>query len=408
MNKIRISIAVLFLIFISPTFSLYCLCSPTSNELTVVIDPGHGGSNHGANYNGWQEEDITLTTAIALKKKLEEYNNVDVYLTRDSNISLSLEERAAFSKQMNADILISIHYNASENHDLYGTEVWIPSSGKNYYLAKGLGETLLNKYAENSYYDRCVKTKIGENGKDYYGIIRNAAEYSIPAIIMEHCFIDNPTDETTLNADQIELFGIWDAEAIAEYYGLPYKTEPELSYKPYANMPSYTEYDNITVYDDQTAPTDAAVKILGEQNSKTSEIELTAYDNESKIIYYSYSTNNGLDWSELKKWDGDNSCIFSADLSSCDVLYARIYNCFDLFTECSLPIVKKSEVSTSALTTTPPLPETESDAYEDTTQPYTATTSEITEHKTATHLLFISLFFLICSLTFLILGNRQI
>ncbi|MBQ6554649.1 MAG: N-acetylmuramoyl-L-alanine amidase [Firmicutes bacterium] len=311
--------------------------------LSVVIDPGHGGTNHGANYNGWHEEDITLITSLAMKERLEEFNNVEVYITRENNVALSLEERATFARNVDADILISLHYNASEKHDFYGTEVWVPSSGINYILAKGLGECLIRKYTQAGYYDRCVKTKIGEEEKDYYGIIRNAAEYSIPAIIMEHCFIDNGIDERTLSMKKIKQFGIWDAEAVAEYYGLTPKNEPKQPYKPIADIPSDASYNTGIIYDDRTEPTDVKLTIISTDINGQTKIELSANDPESKLIYYSYSTDGGVTWTGLKKWDGGECCTFTVDLNSCNILCARAYNCFDLFTECSIPVKPNTE-----------------------------------------------------------------
>ncbi|MBQ8941324.1 MAG: N-acetylmuramoyl-L-alanine amidase [Firmicutes bacterium] len=311
--------------------------------LSVVIDPGHGGTNHGANYNGWHEEDITLITSLAMKERLEDFNNVKVYITREDDVSLSLEERAAFAHNADADILISLHYNASEKHDLYGTEVWVPSSGINYTLAKGLGECLIKKYTDKGYYDRCVKTKIGESEKDYYGIIRNAAEYSIPSIIMEHCFIDNSIDENTLDMEKIKQFGVWDAEAVAEYYDLPPKTTPKHPYKPIPDIITDPSYNNEIIYDDRTEPTDVKLNIISTDSNGNAEIELSAHDSESKLIYYSYSTNGGIDWTDLKKWSSGEHCIFTVDLSGCNTLCARAYNCFDLFTECSIPVKSNTE-----------------------------------------------------------------
>ena len=92
-----------------------CYAAPT---ITVVIDPGHGGpatvaTNLGACYNGLQEKDMTLATAMALKSELEKYGNVTVYLTRNTDVEISLKDRIAAAKLVNADVVVSVHYNAS-------------------------------------------------------------------------------------------------------------------------------------------------------------------------------------------------------------------------------------------------------------------------------------------------------
>ena len=71
----------------------------------IVIDPGHGGENLGAQVDGYTEKEMTMIVAKAMKEELETYDNVVVYLTRESDQELSLEERAQFAKDRNADFL---------------------------------------------------------------------------------------------------------------------------------------------------------------------------------------------------------------------------------------------------------------------------------------------------------------
>jgi len=74
----------------------------------IVIDPGHGGENLGAQIDGYTEKEMTLIVARAMKEELETYDNVVVYLTRESDQELSLEERAQFAKDRNADFLFCL------------------------------------------------------------------------------------------------------------------------------------------------------------------------------------------------------------------------------------------------------------------------------------------------------------
>ena len=74
----------------------------------IVIDPGHGGENLGAQVDGYTEKEMTMIVAKAMKKELENYDNVVVYLTRESDQELSLEERAQFAKDRNADFLFCL------------------------------------------------------------------------------------------------------------------------------------------------------------------------------------------------------------------------------------------------------------------------------------------------------------
>ena len=61
-----------------------------AEPVVVVLDPGHGGENLGAEYNGYTEKDMTMIVATAMKEELEKYEGVEVYLTRDVDKDMSL------------------------------------------------------------------------------------------------------------------------------------------------------------------------------------------------------------------------------------------------------------------------------------------------------------------------------
>ena len=78
------------------------------HELVIVIDPGHGGTqggaDDGASYDGITERYINVATAKAMYEELSTYEGVTVYLTHDSpDTQMSLRERAEFAKSVNAD-----------------------------------------------------------------------------------------------------------------------------------------------------------------------------------------------------------------------------------------------------------------------------------------------------------------
>ncbi len=94
----------------------------------VVIDPGHGGSNLGATTpEGWREKDLTLTLAKMLKKKLLRVSGLKVYLTREQDQDLALEERSKFANQVKGDLFISIHANAYNSIRVSGVESYFLS-----------------------------------------------------------------------------------------------------------------------------------------------------------------------------------------------------------------------------------------------------------------------------------------
>jgi len=92
----------------------------------IVIDPGHGGHDPGAQARGLNEADVTLDVALRLEKLLQD-DGVDVVLTRRSNIYVPLEERTAIANRENADLFLSIHANASRNTAAQGVETYFLS-----------------------------------------------------------------------------------------------------------------------------------------------------------------------------------------------------------------------------------------------------------------------------------------
>jgi N-acetylmuramoyl-L-alanine amidase len=80
---------------------------------TIVIDPGHGGSDPGAiGRHGLMEKDVTLDIARRLRDRLEAAGGYRVLLTRDNDRKLRLKDRVAFATEHQADLFISVHINA--------------------------------------------------------------------------------------------------------------------------------------------------------------------------------------------------------------------------------------------------------------------------------------------------------
>ncbi|MCG3172372.1 MAG: hypothetical protein GMKNLPBB_00522 [Myxococcota bacterium] len=87
----------------------------------VVIDPGHGGHDHGAiGKRGVNEKDVVLKISRSLAKMLREELGVEVTLTREDDRFIELEERSAIARTADADLFISIHANASPSRKVRG------------------------------------------------------------------------------------------------------------------------------------------------------------------------------------------------------------------------------------------------------------------------------------------------
>jgi N-acetylmuramoyl-L-alanine amidase len=92
----------------------------------VVIDPGHGGHDPGAQGKSLDEADLTLDVALRLEKLLQQ-DGFDVVLTRRTDVYVPLEERTAIANRENADLFLSIHANASRNEAARGVETYFLS-----------------------------------------------------------------------------------------------------------------------------------------------------------------------------------------------------------------------------------------------------------------------------------------
>jgi N-acetylmuramoyl-L-alanine amidase len=95
---------------------------------TVVIDPGHGGAEVGAQGpSGTLEKDVTLAIARKLRAALVNTLGLQAFLTRDRDLEVPLDDRAAVANNYKADLFVSIHANASRASGAKGSEVYFLS-----------------------------------------------------------------------------------------------------------------------------------------------------------------------------------------------------------------------------------------------------------------------------------------
>lgn len=92
--------------------------------MTVIIDPGHGGIDDGAVRSKHKEADITLEVSRRLNTLLNKDRSFKTLMTRESDKSVSLNERAQLARAKKADIFISIHVNSSPDAKAHGAEFY--------------------------------------------------------------------------------------------------------------------------------------------------------------------------------------------------------------------------------------------------------------------------------------------
>lgn len=196
-----------------------------NTKRVIVIDAGHGGSDPGALGANAKEKEITLAAAKALKTKLERTGRYTVVLTRENDTYVGLEQRVQISRRAQADLFISLHADAGENHATRGASVYTLSdrgsdrvaagSNSNWAInVDGVGgdqsvrqilfdltqRNTRNKSAEfaemliqNVGSDRPLLTRAH---RDAGYVVLFAPD--VPAVLLEMGFITNTSDEETL------------------------------------------------------------------------------------------------------------------------------------------------------------------------------------------------------------------
>ncbi|MBW2370847.1 MAG: N-acetylmuramoyl-L-alanine amidase [Deltaproteobacteria bacterium] len=188
----------------------------------IVIDPGHGGKDYGAPgyLKGVHEKNLTLQIARRLRDKIKTELGCEVFLTRNSDKYLTLEERTAIANTLNADLFVSIHTNSHRDRRAFGIETYIlnfatdneailVAARENATSAKNISDlqTILTdlmhhtKVDESSRLASHVQSTMHKNLKKNYSQIRDkgvkhAPFYvllgaEMPAILIETAFISN-------------------------------------------------------------------------------------------------------------------------------------------------------------------------------------------------------------------------
>jgi N-acetylmuramoyl-L-alanine amidase len=97
----------------------------------VVIDPGHGGHDPGAQAKDLNEADLVLDVALRLEQLLLKQPGVEVMLTRRTDLFIPLEERTEIANREEADLFLSIHANASRSSRARGVETYFLNFASN-------------------------------------------------------------------------------------------------------------------------------------------------------------------------------------------------------------------------------------------------------------------------------------
>lgn len=155
----------------------------------VCLDAGHGGKDPGAlGQNNEKEKDYNLRAALTIGNILSSKNvGIEVVYTRTTDAFFELTERANIANKANAELFVSVHLNSADNNAATGTETYHYSNSEN-----------------GKNFAACI-----QSGLDNLGIFKSRgvksntftvlAKTNMTAILIELCFINNPSDVNILN-----------------------------------------------------------------------------------------------------------------------------------------------------------------------------------------------------------------
>ena len=184
------------------------------SDIDVLIDPGHGGDNHGAgSVVGILEKDLNLSLAKLLSEKLNE-KNISNLILRKGDYNQKIWWRGKIAKELSPKLFISLHHNSGPNTKKAkkpGTEVYYQFGSKEGKRAGGILYkeifSLLNTYdeVENWWSNKKpgVKYILSSRGPDFFGILRNSI--GVTTILLESAFISNPEEAKILTNEDFKV-----------------------------------------------------------------------------------------------------------------------------------------------------------------------------------------------------------
>ena len=212
--------------------------------MIITLDPGHGQFGNPGVLPGYYEGTRVFMLAYELKRQLERYEDVRVFVTREKlGDDPSLAFRGRYAGEKESTLFISLHTNAASNKAAHGVSVFRsvkrPESEE---LGRLLGEAVvgvMKKHTEITYLRGVMtRTQSGSGGalEDYYGVIRNSVKYGCVkySYIIEHGFHTNETECAYMFEDgSLQAVAAAEAETIGAYFGLKLREDPDRGYTEY-------------------------------------------------------------------------------------------------------------------------------------------------------------------------------
>ena len=239
MNNVK---PLFFLLLLFNLYNVNLLSQTNSTNIkTIVIDPGHGGKDSGTlgtKRFKIYEKHVALAVSLKLGNYIaEEFPDVKIIYTRDTDVFLELNERTEIANKSNADLFISIHCDGFTNPKPSGASVFVmgmsklkanmdvamrensaiylednyqqkydgfdPKSAESYIVFSLMQNTYLNQSlqiaeeVESEFSNRANRKSRGVKQAPFYVISRT----NMPSILVECGFLTNPKEEEFLHSD---------------------------------------------------------------------------------------------------------------------------------------------------------------------------------------------------------------
>ncbi|MDR6968299.1 N-acetylmuramoyl-L-alanine amidase [Flavobacterium arsenatis] len=159
-----------------------------SKQITVVIDAGHGGKDHGITAEEFSEKEIIQKISNNIKAQNEDQEIV-IHFTRTDDEFVSLKDRTDYINKIKPDLVLSLHVNAVKNENASGIEFFINKENSNYEKSKAIAEKLNEKLVKN----HSLKSR-GIKEARIYIIEKSEA----PAVTVELGFLSNANERKYL------------------------------------------------------------------------------------------------------------------------------------------------------------------------------------------------------------------
>ncbi|MHB1441232.1 MAG: N-acetylmuramoyl-L-alanine amidase [Candidatus Humimicrobiaceae bacterium] len=195
LNYTKITVCIILLVVLAFSFLFFNLRGNTidAGQVTVFIDPGHGGGDTGCIQNGYYEKNVNL--AIALKAKaILEGNGYRVIMRRTNDTGMSMDDIIATANASGANLFVSIHSNSSLNSAIQGIETYWSASNT------AGGSSQLATSIHNA-----VVSASGRPGR-----VLRSAEFKVikyttmTAALVECAFLSNPEEAALLNSEDYQ------------------------------------------------------------------------------------------------------------------------------------------------------------------------------------------------------------